>query len=73
MTVKTKFSFGDPVYIKHDPEQHEYELIGVIVRPGSIAYELSFLGEIIEMYDFQVSDTRDEVKVLGLTQKEIDE
>lgn len=70
MTIKTKFNFGDPVYVKHDPEQQEYELIGVVSRPGCIMYELSYLGETIEMYDFQVSDTRDEVRLLGLNKKE---
>ena len=72
MTIKAKYDFGDSLYIKHDPEQREYELIGIVVRPGNIAYELSYLGEIIEMYDFQISDTRDEVKLLGLDKKEIE-
>lgn len=72
MNIKTKFNIGDPAFIKHDPEQHEYEIVAIIARPGSIMLELSFLGEVIEMYDFQVSDTKDEMKKLGLTEKEID-
>ena len=73
MTIKTKFSFGDAAYIKHDPEQIEYEVVGIVARPGSIQIELSLLGEVIEMYEFQISSEKDEMKILGLSKTEIDD
>lgn len=73
MIIKVKYEYGDSVYIKHDPEQIQYELVGVIGRPGSTSFELSHLGEVIEMYDFQVSKTRDEMKMLGLEKNKEEE
>lgn len=66
MVIKTKFKFGDSVYVKNDPAQLEYILIGVIQRPGAMSYELSYLGEVIEVYEFEVSDTKDILKSLDL-------
>lgn len=66
MTIKTKLEYGDVVYIKNDPEQKEYTFVGLICRPGSIKYELSYLGDIIELYDFEVDGKRNELKMLGV-------
>lgn len=73
MVIKTKFKFGDIVYIKNDPEQKGYFLVGVLGRPAGIAYELSFLGEIVEVCDFEVSDTKDELTMLGLDKKDTED
>lgn len=73
MTIKTDFKFGDIVYIKHDPEQKEYEVVGILARPGSIQIEIDYLGDVVEMYDFQLSHEKDPVKVYGLSEKENDD
>lgn len=70
MTVKSKYKFGDTVYVINDPEQKDFILVGMVVRPGSISYELSYLGDSIELYDFEVSDTKDVLKALLRTDKE---
>jgi len=62
--------YGDIVYIKNDPEQKEYTFVGVVARPGSIKYELSYLGDLIELYDFEVDSKRNELKMLGVDKTE---
>jgi hypothetical protein len=63
--VKIPYSYGASVYIKTDPEQKEYTFIGAILRPGAILFILDYMGEEIEVYDFQVSPSRDMVKEFG--------
>lgn len=65
MTVKIPYAFGDSIYIKTDPEQKEYTFVGFIGRPGSILYTLDYLGDEIEVYDFQTSRDRDILKATG--------
>lgn len=74
MVIKTKYKFGDILYIKIDPEQAEYTLIGVIQEPGSLVYRLrDIMGEIYEFYEFEVSDVKDPLKAMGLNKKDIEE
>lgn len=71
--VITAYDIGDLVYVKTDPEQQEYTVIAVTIRPGfSIIYEIDFLGDVISMYDFQVTKDRDELKKLLNKDKDID-
>lgn len=70
MVIKTKFRFGDSIFIKNDPTQTEYILVGVIQRPGAMSYELSYLGDVVEVFDFEVSDTKDVLKSLLDTKDE---
>lgn len=72
MVIKTKFKFGDSVYVKNDPAQLEYHLIGVIQRPSGMLYELSYLGDIIELYEFEVSDSKDILKALDVDKNDED-
>jgi hypothetical protein len=72
MTIKTKHSFGDIVYIKHDPEQKGYEVVGIKANPGSILIELDYLGDIIEVYEFQISGDKDVLKSLTSIDKNDD-
>lgn len=71
--IKSKYKYGDIVYIKNDPEQKGYFLTGIIGRPGGMSYELSYLGEVINVCDFEVSDTKDELTLLGLDKKDTEE
>lgn len=73
MTIKIQHDFGDIVYIKNDPDQNEYEIVGFWVRPGAIVLELDRLGETIDVYEFQISTDRDMKKVLGLDKKREEE
>lgn len=73
MTIKTKYNIGDKLFVKHDPEQKEYEVVAIRVLPGAVIYELNLLEIMLDMYDFQVSDEKDQVKLLGLKEKETDE
>ena len=70
MTIKTKYKFGDTLYIKNDPEQSEYFLVGLIARPSGILYELSFLGEILIVNEFEISETKDPLKTMGIDKEE---
>jgi hypothetical protein len=69
-TVKTKYKYGDILYIKNDPDQNGYFFVGLIGRSSGTFYELSFLGELVEVYDFEVSDEKDTLKTLGVDKNE---
>jgi hypothetical protein len=72
--IKTKYKFGDILYIKTDPEQDENTLIAIIQEPGALAYRLRcYDGEILEVYEFEVSDTKDPLKSMGLDSKDVEE
>lgn len=71
-TFKCKHKFGDVLYIKNDPEQNPYIFVGITWRPTGIIYELSYLGELAELYDFEVSDTKDTLAMLGIEDKKDD-
>lgn len=72
MVIKTKYNFADIVYIKHDPEQKGYEVVGIRATPGAIMIELDYLGEIIEVYEFQISVNKDVLMSLTSTEKNDD-
>lgn len=62
-----EFTFGDTVYIKTDPYQEAYILIGVLLHPSYRAddpatpkFILSNSGDKVEVYDFEVSKERGE-------------
>jgi hypothetical protein len=71
--VKSKHKYGDIVYIKNDPEQNGYFVVGIIGRPTGIYIELQLLGEIIEVCDFEVSEEKDALTMLGLDKKDTED
>lgn len=71
--VKSKYKYGDIVYIKNDPEQNGYFVVGIIGRPTGIYIELQLLGEIIEVCDFEVSEEKDALTMLGLDKKDMED
>jgi len=74
MIIKTKYKFGDILYLKTDPEQTENTLIAVIQEPGALAYRLRDIsGEIMEVYDFEVSEIRDPFKSMGIDKTDIED
>lgn len=71
MVIKTKYKFGDILYLKTDPEQTENTLIAVIQEPGALVYRLrNNASDIIEVYEFEVSDLKDLAKTMGLDKKD---
>lgn len=56
-----KQSFGDPIYLKSDPQQTAHDLVGIRLLPGEgVVYTLSTGYEDFEVYSFQCSFERDE-------------
>ena len=71
MVIKTKYKFGDIFYLKNDVEQLEYLLIAVIAEPGGLSFRLRTPeADIVEVYEFEVSEEKDPLKTMGLDKKE---
>ena len=63
--IKIDLDFGQTLYLKADPYQHEYKLVRVIVDPNNqIKFGVSFLGEIAEVFDFEISTARNDDKYM---------
>lgn len=58
MVVDTQHEFGDVVYIKHDPEQREFMVTAITVRPGVIVYELSAGQTTLWLQSFEITNTK---------------
>jgi len=64
--IKTDLDFGQIFYIKNDPDQFEYFLIGIkILPPNQIKFILSLMGDEIEVFDFECSAEPDKLKIIG--------
>lgn len=64
-TLETAYPIGDKVYLKHDPEQKEYEVTGIIFAPNSVVFEIC-AGEVnIQAHEYEISKLKDEAKVLN--------
>lgn len=73
MIVKSKYDFGDIVYIKNDPEQDEYFVTGVVGRPsGIVLLKLDFCGTEFEIYEFEVSKEINRLKIMGVNKEDED-
>jgi hypothetical protein len=72
-------AWGDIFYLNTDPDQKEYELVGIILVPDKttppvVKYRLTRMGEEpFEVFDFQVSSERDNVKVFTKPPDESDD
>ena len=74
MQVTIPFKYGQTIYMKDDPDQYSCTIVGFILEPNkNLKLKLSYLGEIYEVYDFEVSRTPSELKRLDLPFKEEDE
>lgn len=78
MAIKIDFpdlSFGDSFYLKSDEDQLEHHLVRVILDPGStnkkgemgvaVKFRLSYMGEIVEVYDFETTTEPDKLKMIN--------
>lgn len=59
MKLKTEYDIEDIVYIKSDPDQLPHTVIGIIIKPGAVQYELSYQGEVCILYNFELSKVKD--------------
>lgn len=56
--IKTDLEWGQIFYLKCDKENLPHALVGIIITPpNQFKFSLSHLGEICEVYDFEVSLT----------------
>lgn len=62
MVIENKFNLGDIVYIKTDTDQKERMVIGILIRPGIIEYQLSCGETSIWQMEFMISETKDVLK-----------
>lgn len=59
--IKTDLEWGSVWYVKNDPYQLPHLLVGLYILPSNqFKFQLSYMGEIVELYDFEVTDLRDE-------------
>lgn len=57
MRIRTKYDFGDTVYLKTDGDQSPRMVTGVILSPGQVMYELSQGVSNSRYYDFEISSS----------------
>lgn len=69
--IKTDLEFGDVFYLKNDPEQMEHVLVGVLFLPGNqLKFQLSYMGDVCTVWDFETSKDRDMTKIFNEQGKE---
>ena len=74
MRFKCPYEYGDILYLKNDPDQTPHEVVGFIFRPGDqLILELSYLGQIVEVYPFQTSGEIDKILAMGIKKPDEDE
>jgi len=66
MEIKTKYGFGDLLFLKTDPEQLSRIVTGVNIYPSGIVYVLSLGANVSYHYEIEVTPKKDELKALGL-------
>jgi hypothetical protein len=67
ISIKTDLDWETSIfYLKSDPDQLEHRLVAVIILPGkAVKFRLSYMGEITEVYDFEATQEKDELKTLA--------
>ena len=61
------YKWGQKIYLKSDPKQEEYLLVSITLSPGAPQYSLRRFGSDeteYTVYEFEMSEQRDEVKHL---------
>ena len=74
ISVKTDLEWGDVFYIKTDPEQAPCVLVGIVYLPSkAMKFILSSNSVPYEVYDFEVSKEKNELKLFKDTDIDEDE
>jgi len=63
MLIDNKFNLGEIVFLKTDEEQHERIITGITISHKGISYELCQGTSSCWHYDFEISATKDVLKV----------
>jgi hypothetical protein len=63
---RSKFTFGDIVYIVTDPEQSKRMVTELRFSTGQVLYKVAHNGFDTECYEFELSDKVDQSIKLGL-------
>ena len=53
--IKTNYKIGQAVYLITDPDQFERIVTGIVLRPNSVSYYLSFITMETMHYDFEIA------------------
>lgn len=61
MVIENKYEIGQTAYVITDNEQRMCIVTAILVRPGSIVYELSGIAGGRWFYDFEISGEKDEL------------
>jgi hypothetical protein len=69
-TITTKYSFGDTVYLKTDPEQFPRMVTGFDVKPNGILYLLSLGTANSYHFDMEISVEKDVLKSITQYQEQ---
>lgn len=72
-TFKTKWEYGESVYLKTDSEQDEYVITGFVLRPNGFLIKVSSCGTEVEVYEFEVSREKDKLKGMGLDKEDVED
>jgi len=62
MVIDNKYSFGQIVYLKTDPEQREHMEVAMCMRPGLLEYQLAQGSAHSWHQEFAISETKDVLK-----------
>jgi len=74
MKVTIPFEYGQSIYMKDDPDQTSCTVIGFVLEPNkNLKLRLSYMGDIYEVYDFEVSKSPSDLKRLDINLDEEDE
>lgn len=74
ISIKLKLDWGQTLYLHSDPDQFPRSLVGITVVPGDqILYTLSYLGEAIDAYSFEVDEEINQDILLNLPKREDDD
>lgn len=60
MIIYNKFKLRQRVYLLDDPYQTRYTVTAILVREGHLMYEVSYCGDIKDVYEFELSATKNE-------------
>jgi len=68
MAIKydTALKWGDKFYLKSDPDQVEHYLTGILLLPGKPKLALSYMGDVVTVYECETTREPDIKKILDI-------
>lgn len=70
MAIKyeSALKWGDKFYLKSDPDQVEHCLTGILLLPGKPKLALSYMGDVVTVYECETSREPDIKKILDINE-----